>query len=92
MTDTLQMLLDEGIGLYVRSACGWNSVLDSATLVAVLGDDFPIADMPEHIICPKCGGTNLEVQPDWPSKGPGRIVEPMPEMQEAPDPKTGGSL
>ncbi len=78
MTATLQMLLDEKIGLYYRCRCGHSDVLDGETLATVLGPSKPIAKMPWWIQCPKCGRIGPEVQPDWPSKGPGNIVNPVP--------------
>ena len=76
MTATLQMLLDEGIGLYYRCRCGHSDVLPSKTLARVMGADFPIPQMSDQIMCPECGNTKVEVQPDWPS--PGVIVNPVP--------------
>lgn len=78
MTATLQMLLDEGIGLYYRCRCGHSDVLDAKTLAAVLTKHYWVSSMARQIICPKCGHDEVEVQPDWPSKGPGKIVEPVP--------------
>ncbi|MGI9489296.1 MAG: hypothetical protein ACR2RF_26090 [Geminicoccaceae bacterium] len=78
MTATLQTLLDNGIGLYYRCRCGHSDVLDGKTLAAVLGNIFPIEYVHHCIMCPKCGHKNVEVQPDWPSKGPGVIVKAVP--------------
>ena len=77
MTATLQMLLDEGIGLYYRCRCGHSDVLDGKTLNAVLGGDRTIEVMPIFIMCTKCGNRTVEVQPDWPSKGQ-EMVRPIP--------------
>lgn len=78
MTATLQTLLDHGIGLYYRCRCGHSDVLDGQTLAAVLGPDRSIQVMPIFIMCPKCGHRTVEVQPDWPSQGPGVIVKAVP--------------
>ena len=77
MTATLQMLLDEGIGLYCRCRCGHDTVLSADRLIALCGTDFPIPDVPKHIRCTKCGHSPPEVQPDWPSKGQD-MVKPIP--------------
>lgn len=77
MTATLQTLLDNGIGL--RCWCGKCStswVLDGPTIASVLGPDYPIPDVDEHVICLKCGKVCPEVQPDW--QGPGVIVKAVP--------------
>ena len=77
MTATLQMLLDEGIGLYYRCRCGHSDVLCAKTLAACYGSHYPIPRLDTEILCPKCGRTGVEVQPDWPSKGH-EMVKPIP--------------
>ena len=78
MTATLQMLLDEGVGLYYRCRCGHSDVLCAKTMATVWGPDVTIPEAGGQILCPKCGHDAVEVQPDWPSKGPGNIVNPVP--------------
>ena len=78
MTATLQMLLDEGIGLRCECRnCKRLWVLDAEPLANVLGAHQPIVRMPIHIVCEECQHIGPEVRPDWPSKGQ-EMVKPIP--------------
>ena len=75
MTATLQMLLDEGIGLRCWCPkCSRSWVLDATIFAFVAGPDTLVPLAADMIMCEKCGSVSPEVQPDWPSKGPGVIA------------------
>lgn len=79
MTATLQMLLDEGIGLRCECVpCSRSWVLDAKPMAGSLGGDYPVPLIATLVVCEKCNGTEIEVQPDWPSKSSGMIVRPVP--------------
>lgn len=69
MSATMQMLVNERVGLFYWCRCGHRDVLDSGVMTRVLGGRFPVRATSLTIMCPKCGTIGPEVQPDWPSPG-----------------------
>lgn len=67
--------------LKAADSCPEHIQLDIHTLVAVLGDDFPLDRLKAKCKCPMCGTAHVEIE--WfvpkPPKGPAPIMEAPPE-------------
>ncbi len=67
---TLGEVADRGVDIFCWcNRCGHNAVVASASLIATLGEGYPVPDIGVRMHCTRCNGKDVATRPDWPSLG-----------------------
>jgi|GEM_PF-3202049 len=67
-------------GLKAADSCPEAIRLDILSLIALLGDDFPLAHVPAKLKCPRCGTARIDVE--WHVPRPPETPAPVQDLPE----------